>query len=257
MDFTKKKMNYSYQGNVCEDTKKKEGFGKISWEDSSILLADFDGNQINGIEKNVDKSKDRSYNISFKFRSPYGHRLSIFENTLVPLMFLIAMTAPRAVGISSYTNPFYVKAFSKGLFSCDMGIITSLSISRGEDKNDRTFEGFFRTVSVSVSIKDVLPSLQMGLDAGMWALNKAANNSMISYMCNLAGVDFVERANLAKDTDRIVQNLRTSINDIGTNSRIWMAQSSLAGKIIGSTMRALGKGSSNPFNDRQFPKTFS
>ena len=204
----------------------------------------------------ADSTFDRSYNISFKFRSPYGHRLSIYENTLVPLIFLIAMTAPRAVGISSYTSPFYVKAFSKGLFSCDMGMITSLSISRGEDKNDRTFEGFFRTVSVSMSIKDVLPTMQMGLDAGMWSLNKAANNGMINYMCNLAGVDFVERANLAKDTDRVVQNLRTSINSIGTNSRIWMAQSSLAGKIIGTTMRALGKGSSNPFSDRNYPKNF-
>ena len=198
---------------------------------------------------------DRNYNITFKFRSPYGHRLSIFENTMVPLLFLIALTAPRAVGLSSYTNPFYVKAFSKGLFSCDLGMITSLSISRGEDKNDRTYDGFFRTVTASVSIKDMLPTMQLGLDAGHWGLTHSANSGMTAYMCNLAGVDFIERANLYRDAEQIFQKLRTNFEEFGPNVRTWMSSKIAGASVLGLSAKSFS-GTNNPMNDRKYLSSY-
>ena len=194
---------------------------------------------------------DRSYSITFKFRSPYGHRLSIFENTMVPLLFLISMTAPRAVGLSSYTNPFYIKAFSKGLFSCDLGMITSLSISRGEDKNDRTTEGFFRTVTASVSIKDMLPTMHMGLGVGQWDIVNATNNGMIAYMCNLAGVDFIERANLKIADKFVTQRLRTEYQEFGSSIRAWMAGKPAGASILGMSAKSFGK-VADPMKDRKY-----
>lgn len=199
---------------------------------------------------------DRSYNITFKFRSPYGHRLSIFENTMVPLLFLISMTAPRAVGLSSYTNPFYIKAFSKGLFSCDLGMITSLSISRGEDKNDRTVEGFFRTVTASVSIKDMLPTMQLGLGLGKWDITNAANNGMTAYMCNLAGVGFVERANLSRNFKFLTNRLKTEIDEFGATTRAWMMGKVGGANILGLGAKQFGK-VTDPTKDRRYHSDYN
>ena len=168
----------------------------------------------------TDSSFSRSYSVNFKFRSPYGSKLSIFENTFVPLIFLMAMAIPRKVAIQSYTNPFYVKSYCKGLFSIELGMITSLSISRGEEKNDRTNEQLFRSVNVTVNIKDMLSCIPMGLDGGLFGISKSANNGMFNYMANLAGIDFVERANLYHRANVAIQSTRNSYYDMLTKLNI-------------------------------------
>ena len=95
-------------------------------------------------------SFDRSYQLDIKLRSPDHDNLSIFLNVLKPYCKLLALTLPRAMdtaetaskgffkqGISdpnSFRAPFLVKAAVKGMFSIDMGIITSLSATKGETK---------------------------------------------------------------------------------------------------------------------------
>ena len=169
----------------------------------------------------TDSSFDRSYSLNFKFFSPYGNRLSIFENTIVPLIFLIAMTSPRQVGESSYTTPFCVKCFSKGLFSTDIGIVSSLSINRGEGKNDRTQEGFARTISVSMSVKDLLPKLSMSLDAGTWGILGAKNCAFRDYIAFVAGVDMADKEMVRNKFDVYLSVLRNkySVDKIKSNLR--------------------------------------
>lgn len=169
----------------------------------------------------TDSSFDRSYSLNFKFHSPYGNRLSIFENTIVPLVFLMAMTSPRQVGESSYTTPFCVKCFSKGLFSTDIGIVSSLSINRGEGKNDRTQEGFARTVSVSMSVKDLLPRLSMSLDAGTWGILGAKNCAFRDYIAFVAGVDMADKEMVRNKFDVYLSVLRNkySVDRIKSNLR--------------------------------------
>lgn len=206
-----------------------------------------------------DSSFDKSYSISMKLRSPYGHRLSIYENDFVPLSFLIGLTSPRKIGIQSYTNPFYVRVYSKGLFSIPMGMISSLNITRGEDTNDRTVEGFFRTVSVQLSIKDVMPNVAMSLDGGIFSLSKATNMGMENYLCTLAGIDFIERASMVeifKNNWSKIKNLVRSFNlfgDYGATNRsnMWMliSRGTVPGKFISRQATKLGL-SSNPFATR-------
>ena len=140
----------------------------------------------------TDSSFDKSYSISAKFRCPYGHRLFIFENTLVPLIFLIGLTAPRKAGLQMYVTPFYVKMYCKGLFSVPMGMISSLSVTHGES-TDRTNDGFFRSISVSISVKDMLPNLAMALDGGVTGVTKAANSGMFNYLVTMGNVDLLDR----------------------------------------------------------------
>lgn len=183
-----------------------------------------------------DSSVDRNYNISFKLRSPYGNRLAIFENTMIPLAFLLSMTLSRQVGLMGYTNPFYVKAFSKGLFSCEYGMITSLSINRGDDKNDRTVEGFFRSISISMSIKDIMANMSMALDGGIFSVSAAANTAMQNYICNLAGISQVEKANFAKKWNKMAVSMKSGFDNFGSNTRVWFGEAIRGTPIIGKVV---------------------
>jgi hypothetical protein len=140
-----------------------------------------------------DSEYSRTYSLNFKFRSPYGNRLCIFENTMVPTIFLICMTAPRQIGVSTYTSPFYVRAFSKGLFSTEIGLIDKLDINRSEEKNERTIEGFSKVINCSISIKDVVPNLMVGLDAGVFGILSAKNTGFREYIAMMANIDLYDR----------------------------------------------------------------
>lgn len=202
-----------------------------------------------------DSSFSRSYSVNFKFRSPYGSKLSIFENTFVPLIFLMAMAIPRKVAIQSYTNPFYVKSYCKGLFSIELGMITSLSISRGEEKNDRTNEQLFRSVNVTVNVKDMLACIPMGLDGGIFGISKSANNGMFNYMANLAGIDFVERANLYHRANVAIQSTRNGYYDMLTKLKIGVSTKlkvfSKAGSLVGRTSNGMTGGGIVPHRSYQ------
>jgi hypothetical protein len=198
-----------------------------------------------------DSSFERSYNLDFKFKSPYGHRLAIFENTLVPLLFLIGMTAPRQVGSSAYMSPFYIRAFSKGLFSCELGMVSSLGITRGEDRNDRTAEGFTRTISVTMSIKDVVPKLMMGMDAGVFGILSSKNVGFREYMALLAGVDMLDRAALTKKFGVFMNVLKNRFNPDGIMNWFRMTAASFPPVKLIAQARTYFYGTEVPTNKSQ------
>ena len=177
-----------------------------------------------------DSSYSRNYSINMKFRSPYGDRISIFENTFIPLLFLIGLTSPRQAGFSAYTSPFYIKAFSKGLISCEMGMITSLSINRGEDRNDRTIEGFFRTISVNLTIEDVMPTMSMSMSSGIFAALKSTNTGLKNYLTGLANIDFIEREALSHGLNSITKKMSSVTKGFGTSVRAAFLNNTPGGK---------------------------
>lgn len=63
--------------------------------------------------------------------SPYGNIISQMQNIYIPLCMLMAGTLPLAAGQASYTSPFLCSCFNKGVQDIKLGMITSLSISRG------------------------------------------------------------------------------------------------------------------------------
>lgn len=70
-----------------------------------------------------------SYTI--KLRSPYGNKMSRFINLYVPLSMLLAAALPISTGKQSYTGPFLCEAYSRGRVATRLGMISSLSITRG------------------------------------------------------------------------------------------------------------------------------
>ena len=149
-----------------------------------------------------DSSFDRSYSFEIKLRSPDHDNLSIFLNVMVPLIHLIALTIPKGmdngdiIDPNGYISPYLCKAYMKGMFNIDMGMITNLSISRGATSqwNDN---GVPTQIDVSITIEDLYSGLFMTAKEGegnpFEGFNKLAaivsNTAMMDYLSNLGGLN--------------------------------------------------------------------
>lgn len=130
-------------------------------------------------------SYSKSYSINMKFRSPDPDPVSIFINVYMPIVLLISMTAPRQINASSnsYESPFLVRATYKSIFSCDLGIIQSLSITKGG--SDRwNVMGQPYTADVSITIKDLYSDMFISKQMGL-----IANTAQMDYLATMAGTD--------------------------------------------------------------------
>lgn len=144
---------------------------------------------------------DRSYSLDIKLRSPDHDSLSIFLNILKPYCKILALTLPRQAKSkdseddpNAYNSPFLVKAYSKGLFNVDMGIITGLSVTKGAECcwND---DGLPTQIDISIEVKDLYKSLMMSRinDLSLKNLNVlksiANNTSYQDFLANMAGLN--------------------------------------------------------------------
>lgn len=166
-------------------------------------------------------SYSRSYSVDFKFWSPTGDIVSIFENVYIPYLLLMVLAMPLQTGYHSYVSPFAVKVFSKGLFSVDFGMIESLTITRGDGANDRTRTNFPRSIKVSVSVKDLSPTLMLSLGGGAFWKYKRANSGLSEYIATMCNLSIADRLDIGRKFDTYwalqTANLRDkfSLNNIG------------------------------------------
>lgn len=136
-----------------------------------------------------DSSFDRSYSIDIKLRSPDHDSVSIFLNIIKPYCRLLCLTLPRLMedDPNGYNSPFLVKAYSKGIFNIDMGIIESMSVTKGAECcwND---DGLPTQIDISLSIRDLYSSLAMsGFDDSIKNITK--NTSYMDYLATLSGLN--------------------------------------------------------------------
>ena len=166
-------------------------------------------------------SYSRSYSVDFKFWSPTGDIVSIFENVYIPYLLLMVLAMPLQTGYHSYVSPFAVKVFSKGLFSVDFGMIESLNITRGDGANDRTRMNFPRSIKVSVTVKDLSPTLMLSLGGGAFWKYKRANSGLSEYIATMCNLSIADRLDMGRKFDTFwalqTASLRDkfSLNNIG------------------------------------------
>lgn len=135
-------------------------------------------------------SFSRSYSVSFKFVSPDYDDFSWYMNVLVPVCMLLCMTAPRQSGPQGYLSPFLVRAFYKGLFNCDMGLITSLNISKGTE-GGWTRNGLPTVVNATIDIKDLYSNISITKTQNA-TRNILTNSILMDYLANLCGININE-----------------------------------------------------------------
>ena len=138
-----------------------------------------------------ESSFSRSYNITIKLVSPSGDKLSIFYNILVPIYHLIGFVLPRNSYGQGYMSPFLVRAYYKGIFNIDMGIITDMSVSKGAD-GEWTPDGLPTVAEVSFTIKDLYNVLSMSRQDVKDDKGILSNIAELDYIANTCGININE-----------------------------------------------------------------
>lgn len=157
-----------------------------------------------------DSGYGKSYSVNMTLQSPYGDKESIYLNILVPMMHIIAMALPRQTSANSFTTPFLVRAFRPGWFVCDMGIITSLSIEKGE----WTVDGLPSEVKISFNIKDLYDNLMI---TPTYKPGDFFNNDgLIDFLAITAGIDIL-KPDLKTKLEVVAQTLLNKFTDIPAN----------------------------------------
>lgn len=173
----------------------------------------------------------KSYSFTLSLATPYGTKESWYLNIYVPLMHIIAMGLPVQTSANTYASPYLVKAYAPGWFSCDLGIIDSISIDKGGDGSAWSSCGLPNEIKVSVSIKDLYSNL--ALPNGFSIKNFFNNTGLIHFMMTNCGVDITKSG--LEDKLGVFANLfANTISDIvdETTYGIWYNLESRVRNII-------------------------
>lgn len=105
--------------------------------------------------------------------SPYGNVISQLLNIHIPLAMLLAGALPMSTGKQSYTSPFILELYDQGRCQTRLGMIDSLSITRGTGNLGFNADGKVMAMQVTFSIIDMSSILHMPISEGM-SLGQAA-----------------------------------------------------------------------------------
>ena len=154
-------------------------------------------------------SYTKSYNITVHLKTPYGNKLGYFLDIFVPMMHLMALAMPRQESSNTFSSPFLVKASVDGLFSCNLGIVENISISKVSDS--WSVEGLPTEVDVTLSIVDLYSDLTMTPSSA--PVRFGQNTSLIEYLATNCGISLTS-PNIQKKVDLIYSNVTSSFRDI-------------------------------------------
>ena len=114
-----------------------------------------------------DSSSSKSYSIDMKFIAPYATAFCKWRYVLVPFFHWFALAAPHSDdSLVNYSRPYLIKAFSKGYFNVEMGIITSLQWKRFGDGDMISADGIPTEIDVTVDFEDLYQQIAVSTFSG-------------------------------------------------------------------------------------------
>jgi hypothetical protein len=93
--------------------------------------------------------------------SPYGNPISQILNIDIPLAMILAGVLPKGTGPQSFTSPFLVELYDQGRCQTRLGMIDSVSITRGTGNVGFGQDGKALGVDVTFSILDMSSVIHM------------------------------------------------------------------------------------------------
>lgn len=134
------------------------------------------------------KSSNSEMNKQFDIvlTTPYGDIYNYYMHILVPLMHLIALAAPRMVTSNTVASPFIVQGWIPGSYTCQLGIISQMTITKNPNSNRVSVNGFPLEVKVTFTIKELYNALSISPsnDPSSFMFNETLND----YLANLSGL---------------------------------------------------------------------
>ena len=137
-----------------------------------------------------DSSFGRSYSVTMKFRTPDPDALSWYLNIFSPICHLLPFVMPKQSGPNGYLSPFLCRGFYKGLWNCNLGLVTDMTVTRGEMGN-WTLSGLPCSVDVTLTIKDLYDIIgASSMDDSKYGIMN--NIGLLDYIANMCGVNINE-----------------------------------------------------------------
>lgn len=138
-----------------------------------------------------DSSLTRSYDIDMKFITPYATQFCKWRYVIVPFLHLFCLAAPQSKDtIMNYSRPFLIKAYSRGYFNVEMGLIDSIQWKRYGEGDMISEDGVPTEIDVSISFHDLYQQLAISLFHGAEGSEKdvAMNMQRIAVFFNNSGL---------------------------------------------------------------------
>lgn len=132
-------------------------------------------------------------NYSFTLISPYGNLVSQTLYLYMPLCCLLAGALPLATGKQSHTSPFLCELFDRGRRTTRLGIIDSVTITRGTSNLSFNNDDHPMAIEVSFSVADLSSIVAMPILPGFSLLPSAGlfdpDNTYTDYMMTLSSMN--------------------------------------------------------------------
>jgi len=154
----------------------------------------------------------KSYSITVHLKTPYGSKLGYYLDVFVPMMHLLALAMPRQESANSFSSPFLVKAYVDGIFTCNLGIVDSISIAKVADS--WSVQGLPSEVDVTLNITDLYCDLMMSPSTSPMAFIN--NSSLVEYIATNCGLDLTA-PNFKAKYQNIINSVTNSMLDVPSN----------------------------------------
>lgn len=140
--------------------------------------------------------KDSTVNLpkssySIELRSPYGNKISRFQNLIIPLTMLIAGALPKSVGRQAYDSPFLVEIYDKGRCQSRLGMIDSMTITRGVGNLGWTQDQEPLGINVEFTVADLSSIMHMPLNASPGIFDE--DTSYTDYLAILGSLSMADQ----------------------------------------------------------------
>jgi len=185
-----------------------------------------------------DSSFSKSYGVNLKLRTPDSDNFSWFMNIGLPMLVCIALTAPQQMDANSYKSPFLIRAYYKGFFNVDMGIITSMNMSKGSNAK-WTANGLPTEVDISMDIKDLYDTFMVtqSKDDGILAgAQKIINNTaLMDYLANMCGIN-ISKVDIERSIDIYKDLILNNLKDKLVYDR-WLSTKQSLSNLVNNVLR--------------------
>ena len=186
---------------------------------------------------------------TIELRATYGNKISIFTDIYIPLLMLMASTLPLSTGKKSYTSPFLVEAYRKGKSQVRLGIVDSISITRGAGNAAWSVDQLPLAVDVTLSISDLTQMVHMPIDDTIGAYDD--DSGFTDYMATLGSLGLSDmtmypllaaraKAKFQYDWHNLIFNNSSAMASFFSNINLPIPGSNIAIKEIINTFGLMG-----------------